>query len=75
MDSFINLDKAKEVLENGVEQAASLLKDNEKINGVLTNVQAKIKEVPVSILMFFASQHQKNGHIDKTKRGNYTGFR
>ena len=47
MDSFINLDKAKEVLENGVEQAASLLKDNEKINGVLTNVQAKIKEVPV----------------------------
>ena len=46
MESFINLDKVKEALEGGVEQAAGLLKDNEKINSLIDNVQAKIKEVP-----------------------------
>ncbi|MBQ1386153.1 MAG: DUF1232 domain-containing protein [Erysipelotrichales bacterium] len=46
MESFINLDKVKEALENGTEQAAALLKDNETINNVMTKATEKIKQVP-----------------------------
>ncbi len=46
-NTLIDLEKAKALLEDGVEQASALLKNNEQINNVITMAQDKVKELPV----------------------------
>ena len=47
MDTVINLDKAKEILDSGVSKAQDMLKDNEQINKLLAQINAKLAEYPV----------------------------
>lgn len=47
MANEFNLDKAKEVLDAGMNQAQELIQDPSKINEVLDSVQEKIKDIPV----------------------------
>ena len=47
MANEFNLDKAKEVLDAGINQAQELIQDPSKINDVLDQVQEKIKDIPV----------------------------
>ena len=47
MANEFNLDKAKEVLDAGMNQAQELIQDPSKINDVLDQVQEKIKDIPV----------------------------
>lgn len=47
MANEFNLDKAKEVLDSGMNQAQELINDPSKINELLAQVEAKIKEIPV----------------------------
>ncbi len=46
MASIINLDNAKQILDNGMEQAQQLLDDPSKIDGLLMMVEEKCREVP-----------------------------
>ena len=43
----VNLDKAKEIIDGGLDKAQEVLQSNEELNELLTKVQAKIDEVPV----------------------------
>ncbi len=45
-DEF-NVEKAKEVLEDGMNQAQELIQDPSKIKDLLGQVEEKIKEIPV----------------------------
>ena len=45
-DEF-NVEKAKEVLEDGMNQAQELIQDPSKIKDLLAQVEEKIKEIPV----------------------------
>ena len=47
MANEFNLDKAKEVLDAGMNQAQELIQDPSKINDVLDQVQEKIQDIPV----------------------------
>lgn len=47
MANEFNLDKAKEVLDAGMNQAQELIQDPSKINDVLDQVQEKIKDIPL----------------------------
>ncbi len=47
MDSTVNLDKAKEIINDGMAQASSVLGDKEQIAEVLKQVQTKLDEVPL----------------------------
>ena len=47
MANEINLEKAKEVLDSGLEEAKELIQDPSKITDLLAQVEEKIKEVPV----------------------------
>ena len=46
-NSVIDLDKAKEIIDSGIDQATDVLKNNEQVSRVLEQVQAKVKEVPM----------------------------
>ncbi|MBR2668830.1 MAG: DUF1232 domain-containing protein [Solobacterium sp.] len=46
-NSVIDIDKAKEILDSGIDQATDVLKSNEQVSRVLEQVQAKVKEVPM----------------------------
>ena len=46
-NEVVNLEKAKEILDGGLEKANTLLKDNEQIKAVVDSVQEKIDSVPV----------------------------
>ncbi len=46
-NSVIDIDKAKEILDNGIDQATDVLKSNEQVSRVLEQVQAKVKEIPM----------------------------
>ena len=43
----VNLDKAKEIIDGGLDKAQEVLKNNDELNELISNVQAKIDEVPV----------------------------
>lgn len=47
MANEFNIDKAKEVLDNGMNQAQELIQDPAKIKDLLAQVEEKIKEIPV----------------------------
>lgn len=47
MDSVINLNKAKEILDSGVGKAEEMLKDNEQINALLAQINQKLEQYPV----------------------------
>ena len=47
MANEFNLDKAKEVLDSGMNQAQELINDPSKINELLAQVEEKIKDIPV----------------------------
>lgn len=46
MENEFNLDKAKEVLDSGMEQAQELLQDPSQINDLLKTAEEKIMEIP-----------------------------
>ena len=46
MENEFNLDKAKEVLDSGMEQAQELLQDPSQINDLLKTAEEKIREIP-----------------------------
>ncbi|MBR2801723.1 MAG: DUF1232 domain-containing protein [Erysipelotrichaceae bacterium] len=46
-NEVVNLEKAKEILDGGLEKANALLKDNEQIKEVVETVQEKIDSVPI----------------------------
>lgn len=46
-DTVVSLEKAKEILDNGLDQAKTILKSNDELNEVLRQVEAKIDEVPL----------------------------
>ena len=46
-NSVIDIDKAKEILDSGIDQATDVLKSNEQVSRVLEQVQAKVKEIPM----------------------------
>lgn len=46
-ESTINLEKAKQILEEGMDKASEIIKNNEQLNEVLKNVQAKIDQFPI----------------------------
>ena len=46
-NEVVNLEKAKEILDRGLEKANALLKDNEQIKEVVETVQEKIDSVPI----------------------------
>ena len=41
-----NLDSAKELLEGGLSEAKELLQDSKKIDGLLVDLEEKLKEIP-----------------------------
>ncbi len=45
-DGIVSLDKAKEVLNGGVSKAQELMKDPAKIDGLLVQLEEKLKTVP-----------------------------
>ena len=47
MDTVVSLDKAKEIIDSGIDQASALIKNNEQLNDLMTKVQTKIEETPV----------------------------
>ena len=47
MESTVNLEKAKEILDSGMSQATEMLKSNEQLNELVGNVQKKLNEVPL----------------------------
>lgn len=47
MDTIVSLDKAKEMIDSGLEQAAVIIKNNEQLDDLMTKVQTKIDETPV----------------------------
>ena len=46
-NEVINIEKAKEILDGGVEKANEILKNNEQINQLMDEVQAKIDKIPL----------------------------
>ena len=46
-DNIISVEKAKAVLDGGMEKATELIKDNTQIDELINKVQAKIDEVPM----------------------------
>ena len=46
-NSVIDLEKAKEILDSGIDQAADVLKSNEQVSRILEQVQTKVKEIPL----------------------------
>ena len=46
-NDVINIEKAKEILDGGVEKANEILKNNEQINQLMDEVQAKIDKIPL----------------------------
>ena len=45
--NVINTEKAKELLDGGLDKAKELLKSNEEVNQLIDQVQAKVKETPL----------------------------
>ena len=43
----VNLDKAKEIIDQRLDQAKEVLESNEQVNDLIEKVQAKIDSVPV----------------------------
>ena len=46
-NNIVNVDKAKEMLNSGMEKANELLKDNEQISQLVREVQKKVEGIPV----------------------------
>ena len=46
MDTQFSLDQAKEVLDNGIAQAQEMISDPSKIQDLLGQIEAKVKELP-----------------------------
>ena len=46
-NNIVNVDKAKEMLNSGMEKANELLKDNEQISQLVREVQKKVGGIPV----------------------------
>ena len=46
-NNVINVEKAKELLDGGLDKAKELLKSNEDVNKLIEEVQTKIKETPL----------------------------
>ena len=46
-NDVINIEKAKEILDGGVEKANEILKNNEQINKLMEEVQAKVDKIPL----------------------------
>ena len=47
MEQIVSIDKAKAVIDSGIDQASALIKNNEQLNDLMTKVQTKIEETPV----------------------------
>ena len=47
METVVSLDKAKEILDSGIEQATALIQNKTELDDLLTKVQTKIQETPV----------------------------
>ena len=46
-NDVINIERAKEILDGGVEKANEILKNNEQINKLMEEVQAKVDKIPL----------------------------
>ncbi len=46
MEKYFNLDKAKEILDSGLNQAQELLKDTSKIDSLLQELEGKLAGIP-----------------------------
>ncbi len=46
MEKYFNLDKAKEILDSGLNQAQELLKDTSKIDSLLQELEGKLADIP-----------------------------
>lgn len=46
-EKIVNLEKAKEVIDNGMEKASDLLQNPESVEKLVEKVQTKIKDVPI----------------------------
>ncbi|MBR2846186.1 MAG: DUF1232 domain-containing protein [Solobacterium sp.] len=46
METSFDLEKAKAVIDNGIDQAQELIQDPAKIDGLLDDLQTRLKEVP-----------------------------
>ena len=47
MSTVIDTERARQILNNGMEQAETVLKDPDQIAGVLDQVADKLKQVPL----------------------------
>ncbi len=46
-NEVINVEKAKEILDGGLEKAGEIIKNNEQISKLMDEVQAKVDKVPL----------------------------
>ena len=46
-NEVINVEKAKEILDGGLEKANEIIKNNEQINKLMEDVQAKVDKIPL----------------------------
>ncbi len=47
MEQIVSIDKAKAVIDSGIDQAQEIIKNNEELNELVTKVQATVKNTPV----------------------------
>ncbi len=47
METTVDLEKAKEILNSGMSRANELLQSNEQVSGLIDSVQKKLNEVPL----------------------------
>ena len=46
-NDVINIEKAKQILDGGLEKANEIIKNNEQINKLMEDVQAKVDKIPL----------------------------
>jgi len=47
MEQIVSIDKAKAVIDSGIDQAQEIIKNNEELNELVTKVQTTVKNTPV----------------------------
>ncbi|MBR2595288.1 MAG: DUF1232 domain-containing protein [Solobacterium sp.] len=47
MEQIVSIDKAKEVIDGGIDQAQEIIKNNAELNELITKVQTTVKNTPV----------------------------
>ena len=47
MEQIVSIDKAREVIDGGIDQAQEIIKNNAELNELITKVQTTVKNTPV----------------------------